>query len=347
MSDNVEMLQTLRDSGFFPNLNQTTQEGSVESVKWLIDNHVDINPLTRTCRSTPLHFAMASGMTANVLTLIEAKAQFLQKAEGKTPELVVHPKSKSGLVELLPYCEIHCHYENAITRRELARTRNRSWIDQQNLYRIGNDRLESVKTLLQHGANPNARDVLGRTPLRLAARASTTDCSKPLIAHGAKIRSQDVFLNTPFMEACKSSESNAMLLMNLKVNTYMINKWGQSALYLVSDVRLLSQLHDVGWDAHLKDAFSNTPANIAAWNFPQLATYIRSSTLHAIHVEELPNLVKPAYYGFYKSSKNLHGTDGGVFSLSTAAALGDIKKWRFFFKLAPTVNILNDAAVCR
>ncbi|KAL1592698.1 hypothetical protein SLS60_011114 [Paraconiothyrium brasiliense] len=114
---NANMLQTLKDSGFFPDLDQTSHRGYTplhfaaisrleDNVKWLISNHVNIDtPATRT-QSTPLHIAMAAGNVQHVMALVEAKAQFLPNARGQTPELVAHPESKQELMKLLPYCGV-------------------------------------------------------------------------------------------------------------------------------------------------------------------------------------------------------------------------------------------------
>jgi ankyrin repeat protein len=118
MKGTVEMLEVLRDSGFFLDLNLTTQKGytplhiaaeagQFKNIKWLIENHVEVNPRTTICGSTPLHFAMTNGGAPQVMVLVQSEARFLPNASGKTPESVTRrPGLKSELLELLPHCGV-------------------------------------------------------------------------------------------------------------------------------------------------------------------------------------------------------------------------------------------------
>jgi ankyrin repeat protein len=64
-------------------------------------------------------------------------------------------------------------------------------------------RLEVARVLLAHGADANAPDDIGRTPLRYAVASTTIDAqaarrmSDLLLAHGAATRSADVERSTP------------------------------------------------------------------------------------------------------------------------------------------------------
>ena len=57
---------------------------------------------------------------------------------------------------------------------------------------------EATKWLLEHGANPNARMVDGRTPLHRAAERNTNArTTKLLVDSGARVASRDAMDMTP------------------------------------------------------------------------------------------------------------------------------------------------------
>jgi ankyrin repeat protein len=55
----------------------------------------------------------------------------------------------------------------------------------------------AARSLLDAGADPNARDDAGRTPLHFAAQEGATDAVRLLIDHGAEVDSVDRYGNTP------------------------------------------------------------------------------------------------------------------------------------------------------
>ena len=66
------------------------------------------------------------------------------------------------------------------------------WFEREQLHFAASDGdLETVKRLLQHGADPNAFDDLGWTPLIHAAKRGHLDVVKCLLAAGAKVDARD------------------------------------------------------------------------------------------------------------------------------------------------------------
>lgn len=73
--------------------------------------------------------------------------------------------------------------------------------------------LEVVLTLLQRGANANARNGKGETPLHMACCQGHLDVAQNLILHGAEIEAGDKHGRTPLLRACKKSWDTVKLLV--------------------------------------------------------------------------------------------------------------------------------------
>jgi ankyrin repeat protein len=62
-------------------------------------------------------------------------------------------------------------------------------------------RYETIKTLLEHGATVNCRDIFARTPLHDAAMWSGKEVINLLISYGADLNERDKYQNTPLHQA--------------------------------------------------------------------------------------------------------------------------------------------------
>ena len=74
-------------------------------------------------------------------------------------------------------------------------------------------RANVVTFLIEHGAEVNARDQSGRTPLMEACKHCRANVVTFLIEHGAEVNARDQSGHTPLMEACSHGEENAVTFL--------------------------------------------------------------------------------------------------------------------------------------
>lgn len=86
-------------------------------------------------------------------------------------------------------------------------------------------------TLLQHGADVNAKNASGRTPLLFAAGHGRTEAAKVLIEHGADVNETDIKGSFPLLiAACRGYSLFAALLAEKGANLAMALPDGQTPL---------------------------------------------------------------------------------------------------------------------
>jgi ankyrin repeat protein len=115
---------------------------------------------------------------------------------------------------------------------------------------------EAARLLIQYGANIEARDVDGRTPLHHAAMDCHSDVAQALIEAGADVNARSADGQTPLHEA--SCRKVAELLIKAGANTGARDKYGKTPL----DIAVIEGRHDVV--AALLEAALNTttPLNL-------------------------------------------------------------------------------------
>ena len=102
--------------------------------------------------------------------------------------------------------------------------------------------IDEVKHLLENGANPNTKDILGRTPLHLAALQGNQTLAQLLLDNNAELNIQDNFDNTPTMSAQFAQQTHIVDLFNTwqQSNTTPENKTNNEYISLLDaalDVR--------------------------------------------------------------------------------------------------------------
>uniref|UniRef100_A0A2I3T686 CCDC144C-like coiled-coil domain-containing protein n=1 Tax=Pan troglodytes TaxID=9598 RepID=A0A2I3T686_PANTR len=87
--------------------------------------------------------------------------------------------------------------------------------------------------LLEHGTNPNLKDIYRNTALHYAVYSESTSLAEKLLFHGANIEALDKDNNTPLLFAiiCKK-EKMVELLLKTKASTHAVDRLRQSALLL-------------------------------------------------------------------------------------------------------------------
>ena len=146
-------------------------------------------------------------------------------------------------------------------------------------------RLETARELLHHGANPDAENIRGETPLHLVSRGQYgaqevgVGVVQLLLGRTANVNAQDKCCMTPLHLACyygRLEIARALLCHGAGANSK--NKLGQSPLHLVlesnrSDLDYLGIVHlllEHRADVNAQDDYDESPLHLAS-NYGKLA----------------------------------------------------------------------------
>jgi ankyrin repeat protein len=123
----------------------------------------------------------------------------------------------------------------------------------------------TVKVLVLAGADLEAQDIRGITPLNLAA-GTYTDQVKLLIAEGASVDTKDHAGNTPLHRACRDFFGEYRSLIRAGADFDSRNEDGQSPLHMAAmknTSTALAFLIRSGANTSVKDRLGNTPLHVA------------------------------------------------------------------------------------
>lgn len=190
------------------------QAGKLESIRFLLDQHVPVNP--------PKQPAPVSGGS-------------IRYRPGYDPTRVYTP----------------LHYAASQKSPEIARL------------------------LIAQGADVNAEDMFGTTPLLAAVSGGHFETVEMLIAHGANVRATERNTGQTALMRSISNVKMARLLLDRGVDVNARNRTGRTALMECYDPEVAALLLARGADVNAQDSQGNTPLFNAAHSFQtQLATLL-------------------------------------------------------------------------
>jgi len=133
------------------------------------------------------------------------------------------------------------------------------------LIATGHGNLDTVNVLLKQGANPNAIDYQGRTPL---FNTCNVEIMQALIANGADVNARNRVRQTPVHEVlrCKIDDKLLQILLLAGADANATDELGLTPLHMAmgySDVEVARMLLEHGADVNAENVQGLTPRDIA------------------------------------------------------------------------------------
>lgn len=210
----------LKDSRGFTPLHHAAKRGSLPVVKELVEAgaRVDMRDIQG---DTPLAVASAKGNTKTVKYLISKRADVNSRdIHGYTPlRFAVQNRCSNAVHELIAAgAVVDLHSAAGLDRCDMIVALIRKGADVNERIKLGGETplhwalsRRSTELLIHNGADINACDNYGRTPLHNACRIGRTDEISCLVANGANVNARDKYGETPLTAG--SSHPNVVSLM--------------------------------------------------------------------------------------------------------------------------------------
>jgi ankyrin repeat protein len=187
-------------------IHEAVKNNDMAKVRELIRNDPDLVFSRDEDGFTPLHLAAANGQKDMVEFLLTSKAEFDAKDNAGSTALhqaAAAEGEHTDIVELLlaRKADVNAADRNGLTPLHYATLANNQGV---------------VKSLLNHGANANAKDnKVGDTPLILAAAEGYREVAELLLAHGADVNLADN-KGTPLAWAEHTNHADIAKLLRLR-----------------------------------------------------------------------------------------------------------------------------------
>lgn len=205
------------------------------------------------------------------------------------------------------------------------------------------DSVELIRLLLSHGANPTARDHLGRTPLMAAVIAGKAAMVRILAEHTRRmVQSEDGYGITPLMQAVEDdNEAVCEALLDNGALVDALDSQGQTALHLAAErgyvgMGKLLLAYGANIDAYTR-LTGQTPYHMAEENDREAFMQMLKENCAAVH---LP-VRKPTPLQLQQELANLlHRSQ----ALSTTASQSQRHFARVILLPPPTIKVANRMA---
>ena len=172
----------VQDSGAFTPLHEASRHNKVDVMRWLLDRGADPNARSSGGGWTPLYYATCRMHLEALQVLLERKADInSQDGEGRTPLLYfLHQDDTRSSLEGMKVDMVRRLLEHGADPN-IPDNNHTSPLHQES----SRGRLEVSRLLLSYGAKLDAKDGLGKTPSQLAASNGHHEITKLLLEHGA------------------------------------------------------------------------------------------------------------------------------------------------------------------
>nr|CAB3223380.1 ankyrin repeat and SOCS box protein 3-like [Phallusia mammillata] len=314
-SGNIELLRSLLSSGkdycvhdnrgWYP-IHEAAEAGNVESITELLqvaanndDNILDIWPVPfNKTTGTPLEIAVRNGHLAAVEVLLPLYRTAVADPSNILTEAVCYPSVLAVLIEAYPLSINTC--SSLFSEPPLHRA-------------VSCVQLESIKMLLENGADKEGSDIFGRKPLHMAAslvNSKSIDVLLKLLDAGCNINSCDKDGCTPLYIAAQSNllESAELLLSN-GADAHIPCVFLNDEQHKHFKVAPISAAAEKGFDKMLRLLINSTDCNLLGKD------HITSPVLSAI-IGEQPGCLEVLLKSGYLTSGLLPGSNENKMSKS-------------------------------
>jgi ankyrin repeat protein len=262
-------VQSIDAEGNTPLLAAMKAGAAADIIRMILDKGAAVNAQNKEGESA-LHLAVRANQAGTGLLLLEQGADiFLANARGETPLfLTFYANAGNNTGTPRPVREIRLFMlnERVMAARDSLGNTVLHYVTQWNIDAM-------IPTIVERGANTEAANISGETPLFIAVKANAASTVRALLQAGASLTGRDSLGNTALHTAVRANASQATeALLDAKINIDAYNLYGQTPLH--DAVRL--NVYDAqvilirrGANLEIRDNDGNTPLLLAvqAGNF--------------------------------------------------------------------------------